>query len=253
MLRIRSSCDSAGSACELTSHSIRFLFALCLLESLAVPLRIICTHLTETPIWRQQSADYEKRKRAWTKEFAETEYFLANIQRNASRRSKKVEDPLLQRFLKETAEQLEHRKAVLNRFRHGSGHSRLGGLEWFWRRHPSKAALRGIDLDGRLQFQLAKAFRTFLRKERGISTLTIARLIVLVYIVCDLPVVSVRSVYEKLTTRKLPARSVQTDPRTFSFFAHLPPNVQEAWLNDWRHPSGSKRIKLRSSDISEDC
>jgi len=83
MSLINASSDIAARAPELTSHSFRVFFALCLFESLAVPATIISAHLTEQPIKRQASAFVRTFGMRWfsTRRKTSTKSGLSSIQR----------------------------------------------------------------------------------------------------------------------------------------------------------------------------
>lgn len=131
--------------------------------------------------------DYKRRKLDWQKEFRITEMFLDKIYRATSRQKVRVKDSRLKRLLANTAAMIEKRRVALKLFRDSNQSSPLGVWERLWPEHARKEIVsREIDLDTRLQLQVAKMFRTFLGRDDGVSLRTIARLVVLVYEVADL-------------------------------------------------------------------
>jgi hypothetical protein len=131
--------------------------------------------------------DYKRRKLAWKGEFRETELFIARIARQAHRRSVDAVDPRLKKLLETTAALIEQARPLLNEFRDPAYRSPLGVWERLWPQHARKEIFdRRIELDTHLQVQAAKMFRTFLHDDEGVSLRTIARLVVLVYLVAGL-------------------------------------------------------------------
>jgi len=131
--------------------------------------------------------DYKQQKHAWEEEFRKTEFFLARIGRSAFLQSKRIGEKALKQLLTNTASLIEEQRCLVNRLRNPPQRSPLGVWERLWTNHARKASInREIDLDTRLQLQIAKMFRTFLHKDEGVSLRTIARLVVLVYKVAGL-------------------------------------------------------------------
>jgi hypothetical protein len=131
--------------------------------------------------------DYEKQKRIWKEKYCETEFFLAKIERTTLRHSKSVREEPLKQLLEKLAGQIEEQRRLVNNLRNPAQRSPLGVWEQLWANHARKTNItREIDLDTRLQLQIAKMFRTFLHKDEGVSLRTIARLVVLVYKVAGL-------------------------------------------------------------------
>jgi hypothetical protein len=131
--------------------------------------------------------DYKRQKLAWQKEFRKTELFIARIARQVHLRSKGTTDPHLKKVLRTTAVQIEQGRPLLKEFSDPAYRSPLGVWERMWPGDTRKEVSRGIELDSRLQVQTAKMFRTFLHQDEGVSLRTIARLVVLVYLVAGLP------------------------------------------------------------------
>jgi hypothetical protein len=177
---------------------------------------------------------YEESKRAWQREFKTAELFLSNIYRQTMGWCTKTQDATLKELLVKTAREIEKERVELNRYRNGV--LPIGYFEMFWKRFPRADVITSrIDIDARLQLQLAKIFRTFLRKDDGVSTITIARMVVLVYKICGLAVeessdgqlrlpggkrkITVRNVEEKLRRKKLPGWSKPLSPRLTALMA----------------------------------
>jgi hypothetical protein len=131
--------------------------------------------------------NYRRQKRASQKQFADVELLLADIERRLKLWRNQVADAELKRLLANTADVIERRRTILQNFRSDRPFSPLGLWERLWEQQARADDIkRGIDLDSRLQVQAAKMFRTFLHKDEGVSLRTIARLVVLVYLVCGL-------------------------------------------------------------------
>src|SRR5579862_422985 len=179
---------------------------------------------------------YEESKRAWQRESEAAELFLSSIYRQAMRWRAETQDATLKEFLAKMAAEIEKQRRELNRYRTDSGVLPIGYFEMFWKRFPRADVItRRIDIDTRLQLQLAKIFRTFLRKDDGVSTITIARMVVLVYKICGLAVeggsddqlwlpggkrkITVRNVEEKLRRKGLPGSSKPLSPRLRAIMA----------------------------------
>lgn len=131
--------------------------------------------------------DYRRQKFAWQKEFRETELFLAGSERRVRRQLLSVNDSRLKKLLANTAHAIERRRLVLRDFSASPRRSPLGVWERLWSQNSrAESVQREIGLDTRLQVQSAKMFRTFLHKDEGVSLRTVARLVVLVYLVAEL-------------------------------------------------------------------
>jgi hypothetical protein len=131
--------------------------------------------------------DYKKQKRAWEREYRNTEIFLAKIGRRTLLQSQRAVEDALKQLLKRTAILIEEQRIFVNKLRNPTQRSLLGAWERLWPHRTRKASInRKIDLDTRLQLQIAKMFRIFLHKDEGISLRTIARLVVLIYKVTEL-------------------------------------------------------------------
>jgi hypothetical protein len=170
------------------------------------PLNMLANVFDEVQDYRIQSV-------AW-RDFEKAAVFLAKIGREATIMSNDVDYPALKRLLSKVAQMIELER---RRVRARTNASYLGAWERLWPGHPRRQGIqRRIDLDARLQIQAAKMFRTFLHRDEGVSLRTIARLVVLTYIICGLAMesqedgllrivglgpnrtISVRSVEEKL-------------------------------------------------------
>ena len=140
--------------------------------------------------------DYRQQKHAWEEEYRKTEVFLARIERSVTVQSKRVGDEPLKQLLKNTASLIEKQRRLVNNLRNPTQRSPLGVWERLWSNHARKASInREIDLDTRLQLQIAKMFRTFLHKDEGVSLRTIARLVVLIYKVAGLASIDSRDLH----------------------------------------------------------
>jgi hypothetical protein len=131
--------------------------------------------------------NYKEQKQTWKEKYRETEFFLAGIERRVVLQSKRVSEDALKQLLKKTANLIEEQRRLVNNLKNQTQRSPLGVWERLWANHTRKVNIRReIELDTRLQLQIAKMFRTFLHKDEGVSLRTIARLVVLVYKVAGL-------------------------------------------------------------------
>jgi hypothetical protein len=212
---------------ELKRHGDCMGFVLCRPNRGVMPREMLRLVLVEVRA-------YEESKRAWQREFKTAELFLSDIYRQTMGWSGKTQDATLKKLLENTAAEIENQRVELKRYRDGI--LPVGYFEMFWERFPRADVItRRIDIDTRLQLQLAKIFRTFLRKDDGVSTITIARMVVLVYKICSLAVerqseghlclpggkrkITVRNVEEKLRRKKLPGWSKPLSPRLTTIMA----------------------------------
>ena len=131
--------------------------------------------------------DYKNKRLTWEEPYRKTELFLARTGRSTFLRSKQVGTEALKQLLMNTAKLIEEQRCLVKNLRSATRRSPLGVWERLWPNHVRSATVnRGIDLDTRLQLQIAKMFRTFLHKDEGVSLRTIARLVVLAYHVAGL-------------------------------------------------------------------
>jgi hypothetical protein len=131
--------------------------------------------------------DYKRKKLTGEEQYRKTELFLARIGRSTFLQSKRVGAETLERLLMNTANLIEEQRHLVKNLRSPTQRSPLGVWERLWPNHVRSARVnRKIDLDTRLQLQIAKMFRTFLHKDEGVSLRTIARLVVLAYKVVGL-------------------------------------------------------------------
>jgi hypothetical protein len=167
--------------------------------------------------------DYKQKKQAWSNairrnEARKVELFLTDLSTRASSESTQVYDPFAKKLLKRMSRKIQTERADFVRYTKKAEISPLGRWEGLWKRAPRRASIeRAIALDSRLQEQSAKMLRTFLGE--SVSLRTIARLVLLVYIACDLAkqnpedgqlwiagerrTISVRSIEEKLRRAKI--------------------------------------------------
>jgi hypothetical protein len=144
------------------------------------PRKMLCHILDEVD-------DYKKQKLTREEQYRKTELFLARIGRSTALQGKRVGAETLKQLLKNTARLIEEQRRLVRSLRNPTQRSPLGVWEQLWGSHVRKSSInREIDLDTRLQLQIAKMFRTFLHKDEGVSLRTIARLVVLVYKVAGL-------------------------------------------------------------------
>ncbi len=116
---------------------------------------------------------------------------------------------------------IEERRVAVKSCRGEDKKSAPLGEAWeqFWPRRPrSETISRGIDLDTRLQLQCAKMFRIFLP---AASVQTIARLIVLVYLVTGLAIETTYGLSIVRRRRPITVRSVRENSCVRNFQAKL--------------------------------
>jgi hypothetical protein len=131
--------------------------------------------------------DYKRQKLSWQKEFRATELFLAGIGRKVILRRGRVADDRLKELLARTANAIEEQRKALKNLTDPAELSPLGPMELLWEKNARAENIgKEIELDTRLQLQMAKMFRTPLHPDVGVSRRTIARLVLLAYLVSGL-------------------------------------------------------------------
>lgn len=163
--------------------------------------------------------DYKKQKVRRQSEFRQTEELFAGIYRKLTKNASRANDEFVKYVLNNSAKSIERTRVAVRDFE-ARTHSPLGIWEELWPNHPRVQRVgRRIDLDSRLQIQVAKMLRIFLIKEDGVSRRTVARLVVLVYLIAGLAserkdrgrlwidnsqhLLSVRAVEEKLVRNRI--------------------------------------------------
>lgn len=155
--------------------------------------------------------DYKSQKLSWQKEFRATELFLAGIERKVIRRRGRVADDRLKELLSGTANAIEGQRKALQNLTDPAERSPLGAVELLWAKNARAENIgQEISLDTRLQLQMAKMFRTALHLDDGVSRRTIARLVLLAYLVTGLATERKHDVFlwivgldRKITTRNV--------------------------------------------------